>query len=351
MAISYPIKFKAAILDKHNSPLVLDEIEFKGPLEVGQVFVRIYYSGICGKQIEEIKGVKPDPFLPHLLGHEGSGVVLDIGPGVKKVSVGDNVVLHWLKGSGIDALTPNYLRKGKKVNAGWVTTFNEYGVISENRITPISKNANLEVACLLGCAVTTGVGVIFNEAKLRPNDSVTIFGCGGIGLNAVQAASLLLGYPIIAVDSNPEALELAKKLGATHTLQVGLCDVIKGIKNFTDGKGTQYVIMASGNPQAAEMAVRASSMPGTVYFVGVPPVGSKITIEPFDVHMLRKLVGSCGGNTFPDKDIPSYLSLYERGHLKLKELISAVVPLDKINDGIKLTLSGKIGRCIIKMSI
>jgi len=349
MGIKYPLTFKAAVLEKNNEPLNIDTVTFGGPLQPGQVLVRIHYSGICGKQIEEIKGTKPDPFLPHLLGHEGSGVVIDIGPGVKKVSPGDYVVLHWLKGSGIDAPTPIYSRNGKKVNAGWITTFNEYGVISENRLTPIPKDASLDIASLLGCAVTTGLGVIFNDANLKPNESVAVFGCGGVGLNAIQGASLVRGYPIIAVDINSESLSLAKKFGATHTIKADSTGVLEEIKKITNGEGAKFVIIALGNPEAVEMAVNASSIPGTVYFVGVPPINSKITVNPLDIHRLRKLVGSYGGGSFPDRDIPAYLDLYSKGHLKLKELISCFVTLDKINDGIERVLSGKIGRCVVRM--
>jgi len=349
--MKYPLTFKAAILERNNDPLVVDKVVFQGPLEPGQVLVRIHYSGICGKQIEEIRGSSgPDRYLPHMLGHEGSGVVVEVGPEVKKVSQGDHVVLHWLKGSGIDAPTPLYSRSGKRVNAGWITTFNEYGVISENRITPISQEIDLSVACLLGCAVTTGVGVILNEAQLKPGESVVVFGCGGVGLNAIQGAALARGYPIIAVDTNAQSLDLAKKLGATDTIQAGSVDVVEEIKRITNNSGAKYVVIASGNPKAAEVAVDTGSIPGTVYFVGVPPVDSKITVKPFTIHMLRKLVGSCGGGTFPDRDIPAYIKFYEEGHLKLKELVSQVIPLDKINDGIDGMLSGKVGRCIVKMT-
>ncbi len=350
MSVKYPLNFKAAILEANNAPLVVNKVSFAGPLQSGQVLVRIHYSGICGKQVEEIQGIKPDPFLPHMLGHEGSGVVVDAGPGVKKVFPGDQVVLHWLKGSGLDAATPIYNCHGKRINAGWVTTFNEYGVISENRITPIANKFDLDVACLLGCAVTTGLGVVFKEAHLKPGESVAIFGCGGVGLNAIQGAALAHGYPIIAVDTNAESLRLAKIFGATHTIQADSNDALSEIRNITLGKGAKYVIIALGSPRAIETAIKTSSVPGTVYFVGVPPVNSQISIEPFQVHMLRKLVGSCGGNTFPDTDIPFYLSLYEKGLLKLKELISAVVFLNEINDGIERLMSGKIARCVVKMT-
>ena len=176
-----------------------------------------------------------------------------------------------------------------------------------------------------------------------------MFGCGGVGLNAIQGAKISRGHPIIAVNKNSESLAIAKKFGATHAL-LSNSNVIEEIRKITDGKGAKYVIISLGNPKAIETAVEASSIPGTVYFVGVPPAGSKITIDPFKVHMLRKLVGSCGGATFPDKHIPSYIGLYQKGGLKLGELVSLEVTLGNINQGINKMLSGINGRCIVSMN-
>ena len=146
------------------------------------------YSGICGAQINEIDAVKGlDKFLPHLLGHEGVGTVLEIGPGVTTVKSGDQVVLHWRPSSGIQSQTPEYRWGEKKVNAGWVTTFNTHAVISENRLTVIPKSLDMRVATLLGCAVTTAFGVVDNDAKIKIGQSVLIFGIGGVGLSIAQA--------------------------------------------------------------------------------------------------------------------------------------------------------------------
>jgi len=349
--VKYPIKFKAAILEQTGRPLVVDDVIFDGPLEVGQVLVRIHYSGICGKQLEEISGTSgPDRFLPHMLGHEGSGVVVDIGPEVTKVKKGDHVVIHWLKGSGLDAPTPIYKRNDKRVNAGWITTFNEFGVVCENRVTKISDETNLLTACLLGCAVTTGVGSILNDAKVQPGESVAIFGCGGVGLCAVQGAAYAQANPIIAVDISPNSLEMAVKFGATHTIDPISNDVLAEIKAITDDQGAKTVIVAVAKPQIIEQAIQASSLPGSVFFVAVPPVGAKVMIDPLDIHRMRKLSGSFGGGSLPDRDIPAYLELDKKGHLKLRDLISNVVSLNEINDAISFVRTGKGGRCIIAMS-
>src|SRR5688572_174041 len=163
---------KAAVLVELNEPLVLTDIEVP-PLDVGQVLVEVHRSGICGAQLGEIAGVKgPDKFLPHLLGHEGGGVVLETGPGVTHVKAGDHVVLHWRKGEGIQARTTAYNWGGRKVNAGWVTTFQEQAIVSENRVTPIPKDVPFDVAALMGCAVTTALGLVNNDAQVKIGDSV-----------------------------------------------------------------------------------------------------------------------------------------------------------------------------------
>ena len=166
---------RAAILVEQKKPLVIDEVQLPTFLEIGQVLVKVHFSGICGSQIGEINGAKgSDPYLPHLLGHEASGVVLEVGPGVKHVKPGDAVVMHWRKGAGIEAVTPNYLWRGKKLNAGYITTFNEYAIVSENRLTAIPSDSNLMIAALFGCAVTTGFGVIENNASVRIGESVVV---------------------------------------------------------------------------------------------------------------------------------------------------------------------------------
>src|SRR5262249_13581836 len=180
------MKMKAAILETLRAPLVIDEIEIPA-LQCGQVLAKIHRTSICGAQLGEIDGRKgEDKFLPHLLGHEGGGVVLETGPGVTHVRRGDHVVLHWRKGPGIQASTAKYDWNGRTVNSGWVTTFNEYTVVSENRLTPIPKDVPFEIAALMGCAVTTALGVINNLAQLKIGQSIAVFGCGGVGLNVVQ---------------------------------------------------------------------------------------------------------------------------------------------------------------------
>src|SRR5947207_2797870 len=194
------MKTRAAILVEQHQPLVVDEVELPS-LSLGQVLVGLKTSRICGSQLGEIDGVKgPDRYLPHLLGHEGTGIVVEVGEGVRTVQPGDKVVLHWRKGAGLESTTPVYESKIGRVNAGWVTTFNEYAIVSENRLTAIPRDFDPEIAALFGCAVTTGFGVINNNAQLKIGQSIAIFGAGGIGLNIVQAAAMTSAFPIIAID-------------------------------------------------------------------------------------------------------------------------------------------------------
>ena len=218
----------AAILIKLHAPLVVDEINLPTKLSFGQVLVKILYSTICGSQLNEIDGVKgPDRFLPHLLGHEASGEVVAVGEGVTRVKRGDKVVLHWRKASGLEAISPVYTWKNKVVNAGKVTTFQEYAIVSENRLTKISPTFDMKLAALLGCAVTTAMGVINNDAKVKIGESLVCIGVGGVGLNIIQGASLVCAFPIVAVDIVDWKLKLAQKFGATHVLNSKEKDIVK----------------------------------------------------------------------------------------------------------------------------
>src|SRR5579862_1602159 len=210
---------KAAILAHSRKPLIVDEIEFPSELDVGQALVKILHTSICGAQINEIGAVKgPDKFLPHLLGHEASALVVETGPGVSAVKAGDTVVLHWRPSQGIQCQPPSYRWRGEKLNAGWVTTFNEYAIVSENRMTVIPADTDLKVAPLFGCAVTTAAGVVTNDAKVKVGEQVVVFGVGGVGLNVVQFADLAGAYPIVAVDPKANKLDMARRYGATHCI-------------------------------------------------------------------------------------------------------------------------------------
>ena len=346
-----PKTMKAAVLTELKAPLIIAELSLPETLAVGQVLVKIHYSGICGSQIGEIDGHKgDDKFLPHLLGHEASGVVLAVGLGVKHVKENDKVVLHWRKGLGIESETPLFNWDGRKVNAGWLTTFNEYAIVSENRVTAIPVDSDMEVAALFGCAVTTGFGVIENNAKVRIGESVLVFGAGGIGLNIIQAAALVSAYPIIAVDVHQNKLDLAKQMGATHVINSSKANIIQTVIDLVGKVGVDVFIDNTGQSEVIEMGYQLTKYQGRVTLVGVPRKGNNINIYSLPLHFGKILSGSHGGEAVPQIDIPRYHNLFRSGRIKLRELITDRFTLDQVNEAIVEMRAGKLrGRCLIKM--
>lgn len=340
------MKTRAAILVESNKPLVVDEIEIP-KLDVGQVLVKVGASGICGAQLNEIAAIKgTDKFLPHLLGHEAGGVVQEIGPGVTQVKPGDHVCLHWRKGGGIHAQPAKYNWNGKIVNSGWVTTFSDYTIVSENRATPVPRETPFEIAALMGCAVTTALGIINNDAKVKIGQSIAVFGCGGVGLNVVQAAAMVSADPIIAIDIYDSKLEFARKFGATHVLNGKTADLraeIKKIAGLVD-----VAVENTGNVKLIELAYELTAPQGRTILVGVPRHNEDITIHSLPLHFGKVLTGCEGGQTNPPVDIPRYLRLYRAGKLKLDGIITHRFPLEKINAALDTVRSGEAGRCIVQ---
>lgn len=341
---------KAAILVESNKPLVIANLEIP-ELGIGQVLVQVRKSGICGAQLNEIGAVKgPDKFLPHLLGHEGGGVVLEIGPGVTTVKPGDHVVMHWRKGVGINANAPKYKWEDRIVNSGWVTTFSTKSIVSENRLTPISKTVDLEVAALMGCAVTTALSLLSNLANLRLGESIVVLGAGGVGLQVVQGAALMNAYPIIAVDLFDSKLEAAKAHGATHTINSSQLDVEEEIKKILGSTGADVAIENTGNVKVIEAAYKLTGPKGRVVLVGVPHHDQKVQIHTLPLHFGKVLTGCEGGNCNPTEDIPRYLRLYEQGKLKFDKAITHRYPLEEINIALDKIRAGEVGRCMLQIS-
>ena len=341
---------KAAILTNNKKPLIIAELEMPKALEFGQVLVKIYYSGLCGAQLNEIDGVKgEDKFLPHLLGHEGSGLVLDTGPGVNTVNKGDHVVLHWRQGSGIQSPTPKYKWGDKIVNAGWVTTFNNQAVVSENRLTKIPKDFDLRIAPLFGCAITTGMGVVNNDAQIKIGESLIIFGLGGVGLAICQAASLVSACPIIGVDLYESKINLAKKFGITHGFIHSFGKVDKEIKKIVGNNGADVVIDTTGNTKVIEQCYNLTHPDGKTILCGVPKKGDNVSIYTLPLHFKKIFKGSHGGDSRPHIDIPRYIKLLSTKKINLNEIITHEYPLENINDAISTLRKGQAGRVIIKM--
>jgi len=342
---------KAAILVESKQPLIVDDISLPDNLEFGQVLVDVHYSGICGAQINEIDAAKgPDKFLPHLLGHEGSGVVKEIGPGVSTVNEGDHVVLHWRPSKGIQSPAPKYNWDGKQVNAGWVTTFNEQAIISENRLTVIPKDFDMRIAPLFGCAVTTAFGVVNNDAQIKVGQSVVIFGIGGVGLNIAQAASMVSAHPVIGVDLLEHKLEMGKKFGLTHPVVGGQENVNDTIRDIVGAQGADVVIETTGNSRVIEQAYELTHPDGKTILVGVPNKGDNISIYSLPLHFNKILTGSHGGDAIPDLEIPRYIRLMEANKMSLDGLITHEFSLDEVNEALNLFRSGEAGRILISLN-
>ncbi len=341
---------KAAILAQSRKPLVVDEITFPDALDAGQVLVKVLYTSICGAQINEIEAVKGvDKFLPHLLGHEASAKVIEIGPGVTHVKPGDTVVLHWRPSQGIQARPAAYKWKGEKLNAGWVTTFCEYAVISENRMTVIPADYDLKVAPLFGCAVTTAAGVVNNDAHVKIGESVVVFGVGGVGLNLVQFAELAGAYPIVAIDLIDHKLEMAKARGASHTINSSKVEnLAEEIRKIVGAKGPDKVLETTGVKSVIELAYDLTHPDGTIVLVGVP--NEKVSIYTLPIHFNKVLTGSHGGDAAPHIDIPRIIRLNKAGKVSFDGIITHEFPLDDINTALDLVRSGTAGRVLLNIA-
>mgnify|MGYP003744875655 CR=1 FL=1 len=355
MVISSQIKvqMKGAVLYSLKEPLgVVSGIECPA-LERGQVLVKIAYSGVCHSQLMEVRGRRgADAYLPHLLGHEGTGKVIEVGEGVTKVKPGELVVLGWIKGSGLEGGGVRYqcACKPHHINAGGVTTFNEYAVVSENRLVALPQGVPLDIGVLFGCAIPTGAGIITNDLRPLPGSSLAVFGVGGVGMSALIASMLFECSKIIAVDLSPEKLALARSFGATHTIDVTQNDPVNEIRAMTDGLGVDYAVEASGQVRVIEQAFESVRRGGGVcVFASHPENGKSISIDPYELICGKQIRGSWGGSCCPDRDIPAFAKLYLEGRLPLDKLITKRYPLGAINEALDDLEYQRVGRPLIEI--
>ncbi|MDB0018637.1 zinc-binding dehydrogenase, partial [bacterium] len=335
-----------------RKPLIVDEIQFAGSLGPGQVLVRIRFSGICGAQINEIDAVKgPDRFLPHLLGHEGVGEVVEIGPLVKSVSPGDTVVLHWMVGEGVQSDPPTYRWRGESLNAGWVTTLSEYTVASENRVTRISSELAPQYLPLFGCAATTAWGSLVNDVRMRLGESVVVLGAGGVGLLTVEAARAGGAYPIVAVDLHGHRLDSARVLGAQATFASAVPNLESEIRQAVGSRGCDVVVETTGAREMIELAYRLATHGGRVVLVGVPRHDEPVSLDSLPLHFGMAFTGSKGGSVSPDVDIPRLIALSEAGIYRVDSLPITEYALRDVNLGIEAIRSGQSGRTIVNMEL
>jgi len=345
------MKTTAALLVQTGSPLVLAEIDIPA-LKPGQVLVEVAYSGACGTQVMEWRGDKgEDKWVPHCLGHEGTGVVLETGSAVTKVKQGDKVVLSWIRGSGIEAGGAVYAWGDKKVNAGGVTTFQRHAVVSENRLTLLPAELPMDVAVLLGCAAPTGMGAVYNVLKAQPGDSVAVFGTGGVGLHAVMAAALVGAMPVIAVDPNPTRRALAPLYGATHAIDPTGADVLAEIRKIVP-QGVDIAVESSGVPAAMDQAINATRQQGgRAVVIGNARHGATLSLNPAVFNQGKSLMGTWGGDSAPDRDYGRFARLLGSQRFPVRNLLSKPYALEQADQALRDLASGTIGRPLIDMSL
>jgi S-(hydroxymethyl)glutathione dehydrogenase/alcohol dehydrogenase len=291
-----------------------------------------------------------DKWVPHCLGHEGTGTVLEAGGAVSKVKVGNKVVLSWIKGTGIEAGGAVYDWNGRKVNAGGVTTFQRHAVVSENRLTLLPPDLPMDVAVLLGCAAPTGMGAVYNVLKVQPGDAVAVFGTGGIGLNALMAASLAGAMPVIGIDPNPTRRSLARIYGATHVIDP-TGDVLAEIKKIVP-HGVDLAVESSGVPAVMEQAINATRQQGgRAVVIGNAKHGAVLSLNPGVFNQGKSLLGTWGGDSVPDRDYGRYGRLLSSGRFPVRDLLSKPYRLADADQALADLAAGKVGRPLIDMSL
>jgi len=343
----------AAVLFETEKPLqIICNIRLP-PLDAGQVQVKVLFSGLCHSQLMEVSGGRgEDKYLPHLLGHEGVGIVEKIGEGVTKVNVGDKVVIGWIKGVGMDVSGARFPHQNIVINSGAATTLSSHTIVAENRVVILPKGFPDELAVLLGCALPTGLGLVFNELQPAKHKQIAVFGLGGVGMSVLLAARYSEPTMLIAVDVTDEKLAIAKQLGATHTINASQVDPVTEIQRLTAGIGVDYSLEAGGTTHTIEQAfavVRDGG--GQCVFASHPKEGESIRLEPHAFHRGKKIRGSWGGGSQPDEDIKKFAELYQQGGMPLEALISKEYSLLDINTALDDMANKRIIRALINTQI
>ena len=336
---------KAAILVQKNKPLQVEDIILPDNLSFGQVKVKMITSGLCGAQLQEIAGLKNnEKFMPHLIGHEGCGIVEDIGDGVSKVKKGDKVIIHWRKGSGIEANNPKYIWNKNSISGGKANTLLENAIISENRVTLVDQDLNSEFGALLGCGLSTGFSVVNKEANIKFGESILIIGCGGVGLSCIQAAKLSQASQIIGLDINQEKQTMVENLGAEFYNLTDKEKIISSKIKF------DCIIDTTGILSLVSIFIPLLSSVGRCILVSQPKPQTQLTVlDPIaffggNGQIIRT---TQAGNFDPDLDIPRYCKLYKKGIINIESLITHRYNISNMNEAVDQLKTGKSGRIII----
>ncbi|MFC6205515.1 MULTISPECIES: S-(hydroxymethyl)glutathione dehydrogenase/class III alcohol dehydrogenase [Psychrobacter] len=367
------IKSKAAIAWGPNQPLSIEEVDVMLPRK-GEVLVKILASGVCHTDAYTLSGEDPEGVFPAILGHEGGGIVEQIGEGVTSVQVGDHVIPLYTAECGVCKMctsgktnlcsavretqgkglmpdgTTRFYKDGQPIyHYMGCSTFSEYTVLPEISLAKVNKEAELEKVCLLGCGVTTGMGAVMNTAKVEEGSTVAIFGLGGIGLAAVIGAKMAKASRIIGVDINADKFELAKKLGATDCINSKDYDkpIQEVIVEMTDG-GVDYSFECIGNVDVMRSALECCHKGwGESVIIGVAGAGKEISTRPFQLVTGRVWRGSAFGGVKGRSELPGYVERYLDGEIPLNDFITHTMPLEDINKAFELMHNGESIRSVI----
>lgn len=361
---------KAAVLYEANKPLVIERFDLPNVAD-DQVRVRLMASGVCHSDWHIVKGEWVDVNRPPvILGHEGAGVIEEVGAAVRKVKVGDHVVLSWMRNCGIcemcqvgysnlceepwdhraQPMFPESGRPMKRMNA--LGTFSTETIVPEDIAIPIDREIPFAQASLVGCGVMTGVGAALNTAQVQAGKSVAVFGCGGVGLNVIQGAAIAGAEPIIAVDIRDNKLALGMQFGATHTVNSAQTDPVEAIRELTHGKGAHYAFEAIGLvPEPYKQAILCTRRRGVTVFVGHGPDNMPIDFDCKILGPEKMVIGSMYGSCNPRIDFPRIFSLYKAGKLKLDELVTRVYPLEEVNEAFDALGKGEVARSVLDLTV
>jgi S-(hydroxymethyl)glutathione dehydrogenase / alcohol dehydrogenase len=368
------MKSKAAVALAAGKPLSIEEIQVAGP-KAGEVLVKIVATGVCHTDAFTLSGKDPEGMFPVILGHEGGGIVQEVGAGVKSVKAGDHVIplytpecgeckfcksgktnlcqkIRATQGKGLmpDGTTRFSLQGKPVLHYMGTSTFSEYTVLPEISVAKVNAAAPLDKICLLGCGITTGIGAVLNTAKVSPGATVAVFGLGGIGLSVVQGAVMARAGRIIAIDTNADKFSMARALGATDCINPKDHDgpIQQVIIDMTDG-GADYSFECIGNVNVMRAALECCHKGwGESVVIGVAGAGEEIRTRPFQLVTGRVWRGSAFGGVKGRSQLPGYVERYLKGEIKIDEMISEVMPLDEINKAFDLMHEGKVIRSVIR---
>lgn len=330
--------YRAACLTSSHAPLEIVHVDFPKFLLEKQVFVKNIFSSICGSQLGEIAAKKgPDMYLPHLLGHEAVSEVLATGDKVTEVKIGDMVILHWMKGRGGQAIDHSVRSGGRKINAGPITTFADYSVVSENRCTPIRTNLPTHLLPLYGCSVTTAHGALRNDLGIKPEDRLLVLGLGPLGMFSLELSKIFGVEEVFGVDLNMEKVDKAGIMGFRGCMWDFKGDTPESLADFVKKQtnGRLVIVETTGSVRAIEGAYEFLGTRGKMVLIGVSSYGERITLDPTPLHFGREIVGSFGGQTVPQDDIPMLVKLAEEKAFNLNVLDHELFDLADINYAIE----------------